>query len=101
MNVLKHPVVTPIDSVRLESRSDGVIGRYLEQAMVEENHVANLEFDDQLLNFALERFHRIGFENSLPIAFNQGLPFHGVKRGREDFPGHRLLDVGEHLSALF
>jgi hypothetical protein len=69
--------------------------------MVEENHVANFEFDDQLLNFALERFHRIGFENSLPIAFNQGLPFHGVKRGREDFPNHRLLDVGEHLSALF
>jgi hypothetical protein len=63
-------MVGPIDSVRLESRSDGVIGRDLEQAMAEENHVANLEFDDQLLNFALKCFHRIGFENSLPIAFD-------------------------------
>ena len=79
MNVLKHPMVGPVDRIRLESRADGVIGRYLEQAMVEENHVANLEFGDQLLNFALERFHRIGFENSLDC-LQLGPSIHGVKR---------------------
>ena len=53
---------------------------------MKESHVADLEFGDQLLNFALKRFHAICFENSLPIAFDQGLPFRGVKRGGKDFP---------------